>query len=248
VEKVKVYIGIDDTDNLESRGTGYQARTLGFSLVEAGLFVLKSVTRHQLLVDRRIPFTSHNSSACLYGECTGEISRLISHCRDFLVRESAFDSDAGLCVAPASEVNPGIIAYGSRAKREVLTMADAFAMIEGKEIYLEGFKNARIGVIGSLAAVGLRAGGEDGRLLWTKNLRETTGTFTVAKFLETVDIDRVLDMDRNELQPGARIGVSAWCRPVMSGGLITLFAEKANETLQYDYQSASKDYIKSISE
>jgi hypothetical protein len=245
---VKVFIGIDDTDNLDSRGTGYQARALGFSLMEAGLFGLRSVTRHQLLVDKRIPFTSHNSSACLVGDCQTEISRLIDHCRTFLIRESAFDSDAGLCVAPSGEITAGITAYGNRAKREVLTMDDAFAMTRDKNIFLEGFKNARIGVIGSLAAVGLRAGGDDGRLLWTKNLREATGTITVKEFLATVDVDRVVDRQMNGISPEALIAITDWCRPVMSGGLITLIAEKANETEPYEYQSASKDYIKSISE
>jgi hypothetical protein len=73
---VKIFIGIDDTDNLETRGTGYQARTLGQSLSEAGLFEMRTVTRHQLLVDRRIPFTSHNSSACLAGICKGSLDDL----------------------------------------------------------------------------------------------------------------------------------------------------------------------------
>jgi hypothetical protein len=245
---VKVFIGIDDTDNLASRGTGYQARALGFSLAEAGLIELRSVTRHQLLVDDRIPFTSHNSSACLACECHAELSQLIDHCKTFLIRESAFDSDAGLCVAPFSEITPGIIAYGNRAKREVLTMEVAYRMIHGKNIFLEGFKNARIGVIGSLAAVGLRAGGEDGRLLWTKNLRETSGTFTVKEFLDAVDVDRVVDRQLNGIALQSVIHITDWCRPVMSGGQITLFAEKANDNEPYEYQSASKDYIKSISE
>ena len=245
---MRVYIGIDDTDNLDSRGTGYQARALGFSLAEAGLFEMRSITRHQLLVDKRIPFTSHNSSACLVGECLSELSHLFEHCKTFLIRESAFDSDAGLCVAPYGQLSPAIIAYGYRAKREVLTKDDAFQMIMDRNIFLEGFKNARIGVIGSLAAVGLRAGGEDGRLLWTNNLRETSGTFTVKEFLGIVDVDRVVDRQLNEIDVHARIRITDWCRPVMAGGKITLFVEQANETEPYEYQSASKDYIKSISE
>ena len=245
---MRVYIGIDDTDNLDSRGTGFQARALGFSLMEAGLFILKSITRHQLLMDRRIPYTSHNSSACLAGDCKVEIDQMIDHCKTFLIRESAFDSDAGLCVAPVAEITSDVIAYGSLAKREVLTMADAYQLIAGKNIFLEGFKNARIGVIGSLAGVGLRAGGEDGRLLWTRNLRETTGTFTVKDLLEIIDVDRVVDRHLNEIPLDAKIQINEWCRPVMSGGKITLIAEKVNEIEPYEYQSASKDYIKSISE
>jgi len=244
---VIVYIGIDDTDNLDSRGTGYQARALGLSLAEAGLFELKSITRHQLLFDKRIPYTSHNSSACLVGDCNVLISMLIEHCKTFLVRESAFDSDAGLCVAQESEINRDIVAYGNLAKHEVLTMDDAFRVISGTGIYLEGFKNLKIGIIGSLAGVALRAGAEDGRLLWLKNMRETMGIFTIQDFLEVVPVDRVVDMQLNEIPLHATIQITDWCRPVMKGGMITLIAEQANETQSYEYQSASKDYIKGIS-
>ena len=245
---MNIFIGIDDTDNLETRGTGHMARALGQSLVEAGLFDMRSVTRHQLLVDRRIPFTSHNSSACLAGDCTGNISDLIGHARDFLKRESAFDSDAGLCVAKADEITPDIIRFGNRAKREIVTINDAYRLIHNTFIYLEGFLNTRIGLIGSLAAVGLRAGGNDGRLLWTRNLRETTGDFRIYEFLNLVDIDRVVEKTLVKPDPESVIRITEWCRPVMIGGKITLIAEKNENNESYAYQSASKDYIKGISE
>ena len=62
---MRCLIGIDDTDNLESRGTGFRARQLGGRLAEAGLGKVRGITRHQLFVHPSIPYTSHNSSACL---------------------------------------------------------------------------------------------------------------------------------------------------------------------------------------
>jgi len=245
---VKILIGIDDTDNLDTRGTGHHARMLGHSLGKAGLFEMRSVTRHQLLVDRRIPFTSHNSSACLAGVCTGNLDDLINHAKEFLKRESAFDSDAGLCVALEDDLTRAIVEFGKRAKHEILTANDAYRLIVNTSIYLEGFLNTKIGVIGSLAAVGLRAGGNDGRLLWSRNLRETTGDFQIRELLELVDIDRIVEKDLFVLDPSSVIRISDWCRPVMIGGKITLIAEKNLNNQPYAYESASKDYIKSISE
>ena len=57
-----ILIGLDDTDNAVSRGTGYLARTLLGELARRGCRPI-GVTRHQLLLDARIPYTSHNSSA-----------------------------------------------------------------------------------------------------------------------------------------------------------------------------------------
>jgi hypothetical protein len=66
----QILIGIDDTDNEETHGTGRRARQLGDRLAADGLAEIDGVTRHQLLVDPRIPYTSHNSSACLLARTT----------------------------------------------------------------------------------------------------------------------------------------------------------------------------------
>jgi len=245
---MKIYIGIDDTDNLETRGTGHQARSLGFSLVNSGLFQVHSVTRHQLLVDRRIPFTSHNSSACLVGESLSDTESLISHCRDFLIRESAHDSDAGLCVAPEDSINPDIAEYGLKAKRDILTIENARTLAGKSSIYLDGFLNTRLGMIGALAAVGLRKGGNDGRLLWTRNLRETIGIFKSGEYLRLTGIERIVDMNGVNIPGNVPVNITNWCRPVMKVGHITLIVERIENNELYEYQSASKDFIKGISE
>lgn len=245
---VRLIIGIDDTDNLETRGTGHQARMLGHVLTQAGIFELQSVTRHQLLADPRIPFTSHNSSASITGICTGKISEVISITKQFLIRESAFDSDAGMCVARETDVTESMISFGNKAKHEIVTMEEAFRVVKDTGVYLDAFLNTRIGLIGSLAAVGLRKEGNDGRLLWTRNLRETTGNFTIRELLSVVEIDQVVEKDHTMINPGKTICVGDWFRPVMVERKITLIAEKTENNEPYDYRSASKEYIKSISE
>ena len=61
---MRVYIGFDDTDNITAdRGTGKLARWFENELPEGCR--VEGVVRQQLLVDDRIPYTSHNSSACV---------------------------------------------------------------------------------------------------------------------------------------------------------------------------------------
>lgn len=244
---MRYYIGIDDTDNLESRGTGFHARSLGLSLMKAGLFELKSITRHQLLADRRIPFTSHNSSACLFGESDADVNIIASHCRDFLLEVSTFDSDAGLCIANPDYLSNQIIEFGNRAKSEVLTLEEACELAADHGIYLEGFLNTRLGMIGSLSAVGLRYEGNDGRLLWTPNLRELEGIHYLTEIKELTGIERIVDMNDTDLPNDTKIKIGEWCRPVMRKGFITLVTEKS-DNLHNEYRPASKEHIKSISE
>ena len=62
---MRFFVGIDDTDNLESRGTGYVGRTMAELIVANGLGSTGAISRHQLLFDPRVPYTSHNSSLCI---------------------------------------------------------------------------------------------------------------------------------------------------------------------------------------
>ena len=245
---MKVYIGIDDTDNLETRGTGFHARSLGSSLEKESLLHLHTVTRHQLLVDKRIPFTSHNSSACLVGYSDRSLESITAYCRDFLLEVSAFDADSGLCVAYEEGIPEEVCDFGERAKREVLTLGDAIDLADRCNIYLQGFLNTKMGMIGSLAAIGLRKRGCEGRLLWMPNLRETLGLFPVGVYREKTGVERIVDLDGMMVEEHVEVNITEWCRPVMSGGFITLFVEKIENNPTYEYQSASKEFIKSISE
>ena len=58
-----IFIGLDDTDTLESRGTGHLARQIAAAL--AADYAVLGVVRHQLLRDPRVPCTKNNSSAAI---------------------------------------------------------------------------------------------------------------------------------------------------------------------------------------
>jgi hypothetical protein len=243
---MKILLGIDDTDNLESRGTGWRARELGRTLEAAGIARLLMVTRHQLLVHADIPYTSHNSSASLLVEA-GQIGTVIEFAREFLLADSAEGSDAGLCVAPYDQVGPDVILWGNRAKREVLTKADAETLAAKSGIHLEGLTGTRIGVIGSLAAVGLRREGNDGRILWCPGLRELSGITTPEELMKRNNIQRVLTTDGASVSLQSRIELGEWVRPVMKDNFSTLFVEEHPDGNKR-YRIAEKNFIKRISE
>ena len=112
---MRYLLGIDDTDNLESRGTGHRVRQLAGWLAENNLAEPLGITRHQLLVDPQIPYTSHNSSACLSVE-SENVDDLWEASREFLLRESALGSDAGLTLAEWDSINESAVSFGKRAK------------------------------------------------------------------------------------------------------------------------------------
>lgn len=169
-----IYIGLDDTDNHESRGTGRLAREIAAALsVE---YSLLGVTRHQLLVDPRIPYTSHNSSAAILLEAADgpSLDGIFERVRTLMELDFIPGSDPGLCVAD-EKAAPLFTAFGQRAKQEVVGQAEARLLAQTHGALLAGLGGTQDGVIGALSAVGLAASGQDGRYLLIGHSRDLTG-------------------------------------------------------------------------
>ena len=172
-----IYIGIDDTDNLQSRGTGQLARRIAVELSTE--YKLLGVTRHQLLVDERIPYTSHNSSAAITVESDSpaDLAMLFERLRAAILSDFQPGSDPGLCVA--SQVPGAVTEFGRRTQVEIINRQEALNLAAANNILLSGLGGSEDGVIGALAAVGLAASGDDGRYLLIGKIREISGLIDV---------------------------------------------------------------------
>lgn len=243
---MRLLIAIDDTDNKDSRGTGFRARQLSALLEESGLGKVYGVTRHQLFVHKDIPFTSQNSSACLDVEAAN-IEILKETCRIFLSGVAAPGSDAGLCILEWEKVGNEIIDWGNRAKIEVLTLSEALELAKKYNIYLEGFTGEKIGQIGALASVGLRKAGNDGRFIWLKGTGELrdfdSGIFTVADLKVKAGIDLIQSIDETLLADMEKVRCEGWTRPVLLQNNAVLLVEKVNFA-HYGWKTIDKDIIR----
>jgi len=220
---MKIYMGFDDTDSLDSEyGTGKVARWFGAEL-PAGCR-LRGVVRQQLLVDDAIPYTSHNSSACLIIESSrnGSLLReLADRAEKHLEHHAAAGSDPGLCIAvEAAPELAGLMEFGLACTRRVATQADALRACRG--IHLTGHGGTNDGIIGAAAAVGLTAAGWYGRFIEFGRLRRLPADLRVDE-LEEHGI-RIMAMDRDAPipKPGDCVRTRNWVRPRLLGGQAVL--------------------------
>jgi hypothetical protein len=246
---MRYLIGIDDTDDLDSRGTGFRSRDLASIIHQKGLGSVFSISRHQLLVHPEIPYTSHNSSACLDVE-TNDIEQFKLFCIDYLKKESAQSSDVGLCIAPFRNITKRVINWGQRTKKEILTQEEACSIAKEEKIYLEGFLGTKGGIIGAFAGVGLRKTGNDGRLFWVlgKELRDYNGIYTAKELLETGQFNQIISTNGQTIEPKHSIFTGDWLRPILKNEKITIIVEPCTNQSDYEWIIASKEYIKSISD
>jgi hypothetical protein len=244
---MRYLVGVDDTDNLESRGTGYRARQLGELLGRSGMELL-GITRHQLLVDPAIPYTSHNSAACIEVHAADEgAERLIAVCRDFLREASAPGSDAGLSVAVADSVCAEAIEFGARAKRVIVHPADAERIAGRYRMHLEPLTGTGLGIIGALAAVGLRAGANDGRFLWLPGLRELSGVHQASRLLQGLRLDTIETEAGTPVDGHEGVFVGDWPRPLLRGGRKTFLVQETGHE-EYRWSSLGKERLKQLSD
>jgi len=196
-----ILISIDDTDNLESRGTGRLARAIADTL-EAD-YPIYGVTRHQLYVHPDIPYTSHNSCAVIHLDTNGnaDIDKIFAFTQQVMLADFVDGSDPGVAVAHADQVAPSLIAFGKDAKCTILTQEKARTLAKNLNIRLKGLGGTEDGVIGAMAGLGLAASLNDGRFLKRGKIRDVLGPCSVQQ-LYAAGIDEVCTLDGRTITSG----------------------------------------------
>lgn len=194
-----LFIGIDDTDTLESRGTGHLARQIAAELVPE--YAVEGVTRHQLLVDPRVPYTAKNSSAAVILRTNGQLDLdgLVARVRGIVGEGHSPGSDPGLCIAP--HVPPAVSRFGRRVQQQVVDQEDARSLAAAHGLPLMGLGGSEQGVIGALAAVGLAAAGDDGRYVLVGRSRDLVGLRAISDVLDA-GVATVCTLDGREVTEG----------------------------------------------
>lgn len=233
-----LWLGIDDTDTLETPGTNKLALALVGQLSD--VLTVRLVVRHQLFLDSRVPYTSHNGSASLWAEPVGSIDvpALAARIRRLIVDWCPPGSDPGLCIA--TFVPPEITAFGQRCQHEVVTLDEAHALARQHTLHLESIGGTGDGVIGALAAVGLLATRNDGRVLHygtggTQSF-DVKGCLSVAEILQR-GVERVENVDTGAGVGQGTVALAKRLRPNLRDGKLVLFVRPDAAADDWDWQA-----------
>lgn len=226
---MRCIISMDDTDNLETRGTGWLVEDAckRMSAMDWGEFSM--ISRHQLYVHPDIPYTSHNSSMVFTADLRVDREEVITFLSDFLRAESAPGSDPGLCVTaePDDASRERLVAFGRSAKNTVLTKADAYDLAASLGVHLSEHGGTGGGVIGALAGVGLRLWGNDGRYRgWFHYAREGS-EMTADELCQCEPVDEVRTPQGQLVTGASRVILSDRVKTVRMGGKSVLLVHPA---------------------
>ncbi len=191
---MRILVSIDDTDNLDSMGTGELASLIARNIERNGWGTCSFVTRHQLLVHPDIPYTSHNSSMCFAADIEeSALEDVIHHASDFLARESAPGSDPGLCVAVVDRLKDPeqLISFGYKVKESIVATDEAYRLARELGVHLSEHGGTGLGIIGAFAGAALRLSGNDGRMRGNLRIGDASGMSTVGELIAHPWVDEV---------------------------------------------------------
>ena len=204
------------------------------------------VLRQQLFVCDAIPYTSHNSAACMILNIPDPslLDKIIEDAIAHIKHNSALGSDPGLCVV--TEFNPsldGIVEYGRFCTHFVSTQKQA--LNAARNAHLSGHGGTNDGIIGATAAVGLTLSGWSGRFVEFGNLRDWPEQTTVAE-LKNSGIE-ALSIDRDAKIPASDdiINTNGWLRPRLIGNRPVLFVKPQGQSVweNIDRKRTKKDFF-----
>jgi hypothetical protein len=223
-----IYIGLDDTDSLESRGTGRLARTIAAQIAKK--FDIFGVTRHQLFVHPDIPFTSHNSCAVIHAVASpSAVSEMFDTAKRLMLEDFIEGSDPGLAVCSTEHLTPAAVAFGQDAKTMIVGKERALRIARNCSILVEGLGGTNDGIIGAIAGVGLASLQNDGRFLFKGRNRELTGVRSIGEILDA-GIDHIMTLQGDVINEGD-VRILKNVTPSFIHGKAVLFVEKGVDCL-----------------
>jgi hypothetical protein len=225
-------IGFGSTGTDGSAGTVSPAKRLLASLDERRVGAALGATRHQLLIDPGGSPTPENLSVCLALRASHrlELAAIVEAVQGCLEAQGVAGSDPGLAIAREAAWDDAagssrLIAYGKRAKGEVLDAASAFALAGQVNVHLPG-KPDNPGVVGALAAVALHISGSDGVFVWLPDISDLAGVLSYRQLKALAPaIDVALDAGGGEPSPEDVIDLGKDVRPVLMGGRAVLLLD-----------------------
>lgn len=191
---------------------------------------MEGVVRQQLLVDERIPYTSHNSSACVMVDAPDAswVAPLTARAIEHLKRHSLEGSDPGLCIACEGNGSLApLIAFGRICTSRVVTQTEALEA--ASKAHLSGHGGTNDGIIGAAAAVGLTASGWSGRFIEYGKLRKFSDPIRVLELEQSNIVVVSNDRDARVPAPEDIVHTKGWLRPRLWGKRAVLLVTPRDE-------------------
>jgi len=241
-------LSIDDTDNLNTPGTGEHLEEIAKQLKLRFDCDCTRVTRHQLFFSPLVKYTSHNSSMSVVLHTEKPVLEVFDFACGYLEKNAAEGSDPGICMLCKDTLlkrqQEELNAYGKKAKTQYIEKEEAFALAGRMGILLRELGGEGIGVIGALAGAALRLSGNDGRYKGKIDLGQNQDNMLCRDILSHPLIDKIMTEDKMELDGGCEVFITDKIKTVHIDNRAVLLVKKQKIGQKEVYVNLSKQELK----
>jgi len=234
-----LFLCIDDTDDLtKATSTGEIAQMIARELEALGGRMRRGITRHQLLLDEAINYTSHNSAMCMELEFDRMRPEEILAVSEGVIRaHRASSSNPGLALSTLCCEE--LIAFGFAAKRRVIAREEAQTLARRLEgVWLRGLGGDGSGMIGALAGIGLRMSGCDGSFRGKKGGALRGQVMRCDALCREIGADCAVDAGKKKVWPDARAVILDTAKLFLVDGKVAALARVGESGV---YELAAKE-------
>lgn len=231
-------LGIDDTDSPELSDTPSFAYSLACQLESKSLARLVNISCHQLLQHPSISHTKNNVCCCIFLD-TEEIRvrEIDLVCREVLHHECAVKSNPGYALAAWNQFDAELVMWGKNAKTTLLDRKQCLSIGRKHNIAIAGIMGSGQGVIGALAAIGLRYEGNDGWISWMPGLSALDGIYTQTQLAQMIHFDLIESARHKRPALEDRIQINAPVHPLLKDGRIVLPVTLSKKGSDFEWQN-----------
>lgn len=206
---MKIYIAIDDTRCLDGGGAGKMTASLSGVITDNKWGSCQMTSRHRLYPNPVTGCKKHNTARC-FPACIDEdyLPVFIEYACKIIKTSAAPGSNAGLAIViPALlEDVDALREYSYKVKEDLVDKEQTLAMGRNPGIFLFELSGNGNGIIGALAAAGLRSTGNDGQIRGQLKIGSGEGSIvTVQEILDNTYVKQVKSMTFETLVPDETI-------------------------------------------
>lgn len=196
---MKIYVALDDSRQLDGGKAGETVSLLGKYIEAKGWGRSAIPSRHRLYPNPATGCKKHNTARSLAADINEQyLNEFIDYACELIKSTGTRDSNAGLAIAvPELMETPNeLIEYAYRVKEGLVNKNETLELATRPGLYVFELNGTGKGIIGALAAAGLRMTGNDGQ--FRGKLQVGTGEDYIASVKEIVEqtfVEQVKSMD-----------------------------------------------------
>ena len=222
----KFTIGIDDTGYLDQHLTTKLMRSWLSQMIEQSLIHSEGITRHQLFESEKISSSYKNRSLAFTFNTSQSIFEIEDQLVDFIRTASSPHANPAIAILSRHSDSLHALAFGRRCKNELLKLSDSEQYASESNVLLRGLGGNRNGMIGALAAVGLRAGGGDGIFVHIDGLEGLKGDQSAGDIRNNSALQHIVDISSGEeLDRDDMVKIDSYLRPNLINGGPTQYVQ-----------------------